>query len=75
MLLACEILVPSPGFEPASSAVKVPNPDHWITREFPEVAGFEDGGKAKEYGQPPEAGKGKETGFFSAASKTLILAL
>ena len=33
--MACGILVPWPGTEPRSSAMRVQNPNHWITREFP----------------------------------------
>ena len=32
---ACGILVPQPGTEPRSSAVKAQSPNHWTTREFP----------------------------------------
>ena len=32
--LACGILVPQPGIEPVSSAVEVPSPNHWTTREL-----------------------------------------
>ena len=32
---ACGILVPWPGIESPPSAVKVPSPNHWTTREFP----------------------------------------
>ena len=35
--LACGILVPGPGIEPAPSAVKAQSPNHWTTREFPET--------------------------------------
>ncbi|XDB61413.1 hypothetical protein AB1E18_014770 [Capra hircus] len=31
----CRILVPQPGIEPVSSAVKEQCPKHWTTREFP----------------------------------------
>ena len=34
-LAACGILVPRPGIEPGSTAVKAQSPNHWITREFP----------------------------------------
>lgn len=32
------ILVSRLGMEPGAPAVKVLNPDHWTTREFPEIA-------------------------------------
>ena len=32
---ACGILVPRPGIEPRPTAVKVPSPNQWTTREFP----------------------------------------
>ena len=34
--LSCSVqdLVPQPGIEPTPSAMKVQNPNHWITREF-----------------------------------------
>ena len=32
---ACEILAPQPEIEPAPQTVKVQNPSHWTTREFP----------------------------------------
>ena len=35
--VACGILVPRPGTEPGPSAVRVWSPNHWTTREFPEV--------------------------------------
>ena len=35
--VACRILAPWPGIEAKSSAVKVPSPNHWTTREFPAV--------------------------------------
>ena len=38
--LACSILVPWPGIEPAPSAVKAQRLNHWITREFPWVEFF-----------------------------------
>ena len=34
---ACGILVPRPGIEPRPSAVKARSPNHWNTREFPQV--------------------------------------
>ena len=34
-LRLAEILVPRPGIEPRATAVKVPNPNHWTTRELP----------------------------------------
>ena len=37
-LEACMILVSRLGMEPGAPAVKVLNPDHWTTREFPEIA-------------------------------------
>ena len=33
-LVACGILVPPPGIEPAPSAVKAWSPNHWTAREF-----------------------------------------
>ena len=33
--VACGILVPCPGIEPGSLAVKVQSPNHWTTREVP----------------------------------------
>ena len=33
--LACGILVPRPGIEPAPSAVRAQSPNHWTAREFP----------------------------------------
>ena len=33
--MACRILVPRPGMEPRPTKVKLPNPNHWTTREFP----------------------------------------
>ena len=33
---ACRILVPWPGIEPVTSAVKVQCLKHWTTREFPD---------------------------------------
>ena len=33
--MACRILVPRPGIEPAPSTVKAWSPDHWTAREFP----------------------------------------
>ena len=33
--MACGVLVPRPGIEPAPSAVKVWRPNHWTGREFP----------------------------------------
>ena len=33
-MAACRILVPRPGIEPWPSAVKAPNPEQWVTREF-----------------------------------------
>ena len=33
--VACGILVPWPGIEPRSSAVRMQCPNHWATREFP----------------------------------------
>ena len=35
LCVACRILVPPPGIEPAPSEVKAPSPNHWTTREFP----------------------------------------
>ena len=32
---ACKILVPQPGIEPGSMAVKAPCPNHWTAREVP----------------------------------------
>ena len=31
----CEILMPQPGIEPGTLAVRVPNPNHWTAKEFP----------------------------------------
>ena len=39
-LCACRILVPPPAIEPAPLAVKVQSPNHWTTREFPEISLF-----------------------------------
>ena len=36
-LEACGILVPQPGIEPVFPAVEVWSPNHWTTREFPEI--------------------------------------
>ena len=36
--IACEILVPQLGIEPQSLVVKALSPNHWTTREFPEVS-------------------------------------
>lgn len=36
--MVCGILVSQLGMEPGAPAVKVLNPDHWTTREFPEIA-------------------------------------
>ena len=38
--VACGILVPWPGIEPAPSAVKVRSPNHWTSREVPPVSSF-----------------------------------
>ena len=38
--LACGILVPWPGIEPAPLALKVWGPNHWNTREIPPREGF-----------------------------------
>ena len=35
--MACGILVPPPGIEPRPTAVKAPSPNHWTTRELPEL--------------------------------------
>ena len=35
--IAFGILVPQPGIKPKPSAVKVQNPNHWTTREFPQT--------------------------------------
>ena len=32
--MVCGILVPPPGIEPGSSAVKAPSPNHWMAKEF-----------------------------------------
>ena len=32
---ACGILIPWPGIEPGSLAMKAQNPNHWTAREFP----------------------------------------
>ena len=34
---ACGTLVPWPGVEPGPMAVKAPSPNHWTTREFPQI--------------------------------------
>ena len=34
----CRILVLQPAMEPASSAVKVLNPNYWMAREFPSTS-------------------------------------
>ena len=36
-LSAGRILVSQPGIEPQAPAVKVPSPNHWTVREFPEI--------------------------------------
>ena len=36
--MVCGISVSQLGMEPGAPAVKVLNPDHWTTREFPEIA-------------------------------------
>ena len=42
--MACVTLVPWPGIEPWSSAVKVQSPDNWTaSREFPPLPGFHPG--------------------------------
>ena len=33
--MACAILVPQPGIEPAPLVVKAQSPNHWTAREFP----------------------------------------
>ena len=33
--MACGTLVPQPGIEPGSPAVKALSPNHWTVREFP----------------------------------------
>ena len=35
---ACVILVPQPGFKPVPPAVEARSPNHWTTREFPEIS-------------------------------------
>ena len=35
--MACGILVPQPGTRYIPSAVKLQNPNHWTTREFPKL--------------------------------------
>ena len=37
---ACGILVPQPGIKPLPSVVEARNPNHWISREFPESFKF-----------------------------------
>ena len=34
---ACGILIPRPGIKPVPPAVKARSPNHWTTREFPEL--------------------------------------
>ena len=36
--MACGILVPQPGIEPGTMAVKMLSPNHWTTRKFPRKA-------------------------------------
>ena len=38
--MACGILVLQPGLEPEPLAVKVQGPNHWTTREFPNLVIF-----------------------------------
>ena len=38
--MACGILVPQPGIEPAPSAVKAQSPHHWTARDFPPSSFF-----------------------------------
>ena len=38
--MACGILVPRPGIEAGTSAVRTQNPNHWTTREFLRIAFF-----------------------------------
>ena len=38
--MACGILVPQSGLEPEPLAVKVQGPNHWTTREFPNLVIF-----------------------------------
>ena len=33
-LMACRILVPTPGIKPGAPTVKVPSPNHWTAKEF-----------------------------------------
>ena len=37
MPVTCGNLAPHPGIEPGAPAVEVGNPNHWTTREFPEL--------------------------------------
>ena len=37
---ACGTLIPWPGIEPGSLAMKVQNPNHWTTQEFPPYYSF-----------------------------------
>ena len=39
-LMACEILTPQPGIELWAPAKKVSSPNHWTTREFPQMLFF-----------------------------------
>ena len=37
MLRGCVILVPRPGMGPGPTVMKAPSPNHWTTREFPQL--------------------------------------
>ena len=39
--MACRILVPQPGIKLGAPAVWAPSPNHWTTKEFPVLLGFE----------------------------------
>ena len=36
--VACRILVPRPGIEPVSPAMEAQSPNHWTSREFPDLS-------------------------------------
>ena len=35
--VSCRILVPPPGINPEPPAVEVQSPNHWTSREFPQI--------------------------------------
>ena len=39
-LTVCGTLVPGPGMEPVPTAVEARSPNHWTTREFPQIVFF-----------------------------------